>query len=454
MALDIRTLEQIAPDQASLKAAAGLTKPAKWSGVATSDDGTVIWGACAGSGANPYKLAVDLRDNVAKCTCPSRKFPCKHGLALLWMKADGIVPFPVAETPEWIGDWLKKRRHGAVKVGTAEGKDATAATQGEIVVEDPKAVARKEAAAAKRAGETDAAIIGSLDALEQWTSDQLRTGLAAFVDDASARCRRIASRMIDGKAPMLAGRIDELPAKILRTPPGDRIRVVADDLARLLLLCRAFRSAPRDPAIRRAVTSAENRETVLNDAATLRVTSTWEVLAERVVTRRDGLISQTTWLLNLSDGPRFAMLLDFNPVSAGRRGSSFVPGEQFEAEMAFYPAPHPMRALMLARGVDRNGVAWPVGGEDGLVAETMASQQAEPWCGEIPVLLPPGRILLDDRDAPWWRSECGTMLHPIVGEVPTIGRGAPMRDAAAIWSANRLEMLAGNTSWGRIRFDV
>lgn len=454
MALDIRTLEQIAPDQASLKAAAGLTKPAKWSGVSMSDDGTVIWGACAGSGANPYKLAVDLRDNVAKCTCPSRKFPCKHGLALLWMKADGIVAFPVAETPEWIGDWLKKRRHGAVKVGTAAGKDATAATQDDGEPADPKAIARKEAAAAKRASETDAAIIGSLDALEQWTSDQLRTGLASFVDDASARCRRIASRMIDGKAPMLAGRIDELPAKILRTPPGDRIRVVTDDLARMVLLSRAFRSSPRDPAIRRAVTSAESRETVLSDPTTLRVKSSWEVLAERVVTRRDGLISQTTWLLNLADGPRFAMLLDFNPASAGRRGSSFIPGEQFDAELAFYAASHPMRALMLAREDDRSGLPWPVPGDDGLVAETMAAQLADPWCGEIPVLLPPGRILLDDREVPWWRSECGTMLHPVVGDVPTIARGAPMRDAAAIWSANRLEMLAGNTSWGRIRFDV
>ena len=56
VAIDLKAVEQLATDQSSLKAAAGLAKPAKWSGVGMSRDAALIWGECAGSGANPYRV--------------------------------------------------------------------------------------------------------------------------------------------------------------------------------------------------------------------------------------------------------------------------------------------------------------------------------------------------------------------------------------------------------------
>jgi len=452
MPLDIRTIEQLAPDQSSLKAAAGLAKPGNWSSIAGNAEGTLMWGLCAGSGANPYKVAVDLSDNGSKCTCPSRKHPCKHGIALMWMKVQGSATFASAATPEWVEEWLARRRGPPVNRGEA-GKDA-GDVGGDAAPEDPKAIAKREAAAAKRLAESDAAITAAFDALEQWISDQLRTGLSAFVDDATARCRRIASRMVDGKAPTLAGRIDEMPSRLLRVPAGDRIRIAVDEMARLVLLSRGFRADPRDPAIRRSVASAENKDVMLADARTIPVSSTWEVLTERIVTRRDGLISQTTWLLNLGEGPRFAMLLDFHPASVGRRGTSFVKGDQFEAEIAFFPAKRPLRAVMVSRGEQVTGRAWPDPDGDTVVGIAEPALVADPWCGDVPMLLPRGRILLDGADQPWWRSECGRMVHPMTGTVPDVARGSPLEGAAAIWSANRLEMLAGSTSWGKVDFDA
>lgn len=81
MKVDLKAIEALAPDQPSLKTAAGLTKPAKWSGASVSAEGQLIWAACAGSGANPYRVIADVADLGSKCTCPSRKFPCKHALA-------------------------------------------------------------------------------------------------------------------------------------------------------------------------------------------------------------------------------------------------------------------------------------------------------------------------------------------------------------------------------------
>ena len=112
MAIELKAIEQLATDQAALKAAAGLAKPGKWSGVGTSRDGALVWGECAGSGANPYRVMADLRDLGNKCTCPSRKFPCKHVLALLWLNAEAVTAFAPADTPAWVSDWLGRRRDG------------------------------------------------------------------------------------------------------------------------------------------------------------------------------------------------------------------------------------------------------------------------------------------------------------------------------------------------------
>ena len=459
MAIDLKAIEQLATDQSSLKAAAGLAKPAKWSEVGVSRDGALVWGECAGSGANPYRVMADLRDLGNKCTCPSRKFPCKHVLGLLWLKAEAVVPFVPADTPAWVSDWLGRRRAGAgtpkapPNLAPATSKDLRAAQQAEPeLAEDPKEAARREAAVAKRGEDTERAILDGLDALEQWIGDQLRMGLSAFVDDATARCRRIAARLVDGKAAILAGRIDELPGRLLALPPGDRPRGAVVELGKLVLLARAFRTTPRDIEIRRAVAASETRDAVLANPQTPRVNARWEVLAEQVQTRRDGLVSQTTWLLNLTDnGPRFAMLLDFFPASVGRRGSVFTPGERFQGELAFYPSQQPLRALLVAREAvaDAADPEWPTSAT--ALADALTEPLlAEPWTIEIPVLLPAGRIARDDAGDPWWRSADGANALPVAGSAEGLLCGTDLKRTAAIWSGNRLTILAAQTSWGRI----
>lgn len=462
MAIDLSRIEALATDQASLKAAAGLAKPGKWSGVGSSADGALIWGECAGSGANPYRVMADLRDLGNKCTCPSRKFPCKHVLALLWLNAEAVVTFAPGEIPAWVSDWLGRRRGAnAAPVGAAAKpandapKDLRAAQLAEPEApEDFKAAVRREASAAKRSEDTERAILDSLDALEQWIGDQLRIGLSAFIDDATARCRRIAARLVDGKAAALAGRIDELPARLLGQPAGDRPRAAVVELGKLVLLARAFRAAPRDADIRRAVASSENRETILASSDTVRVTGLWEVLAEQVQTRRDGLVSQTTWLLNLgAEGPRFAMLLDYFPASAGRRSSAFTPGERFRGEVAFFPGRNPLRGLLLQRAADGSDTPdWPEAAHD-LAEALTAPLLAEPWALDIPVLLPRGRVAIDATGQGWWRPADAPVALPLAEGAEGLIIGTELTRAAALWSGNRLAILAAQTPWGRIGAD-
>ena len=118
MALTLERIEALAPDQASLAAARKLLKPSSWPTLAEGEG--LIWGECQGSGATPYRVVVNEADAGYKCTCPSRKFPCKHALALMWMRADKSAASAPANVPDWVKDWLSRRRGTSTPPSKAE----------------------------------------------------------------------------------------------------------------------------------------------------------------------------------------------------------------------------------------------------------------------------------------------------------------------------------------------
>ncbi|MFD4835762.1 SWIM zinc finger family protein, partial [Streptomyces uncialis] len=107
----------MAPDAASRKAAAELGTAGPWSGTGCSDGapaaaGPALWGLCKGSGADPYRTVVDLRDPAGpayRCDCVSRKVPCKHALGLLTLWSLPQGPVAPGAPPDWAGRWLGGR---------------------------------------------------------------------------------------------------------------------------------------------------------------------------------------------------------------------------------------------------------------------------------------------------------------------------------------------------------
>jgi hypothetical protein len=75
---------------------------------------------------------------------------------------------------------------------------------------------------------------------------------------------------------------------------------------------------------------------------------------------------------------------------------------------------------------------------------------AEPWTIEIPLLLPQGRIARDEAGGSWWRSADGNAALPVANTADGLLCGTDLTRAAAIWSGNRLTILAAQTPWGRI----
>ena len=102
-------VEQLAPDAASLKAGKDLAHLAKWVTLGVSE--RALWGEVQGSGKNPYQTQVDGNSTAFKCSCPSRKFPCKHGIGLLFLFADYAAKFQnTPDEPAWVKEWIDKRQ--------------------------------------------------------------------------------------------------------------------------------------------------------------------------------------------------------------------------------------------------------------------------------------------------------------------------------------------------------
>src|SRR5215470_3558478 len=110
----VQQVLDLAPDASSRKAAHRLATPRPWWELGST--GSLVWGKCQGSAKDPYQVTVDLNEPAFKCTCPSRKFPCKHGVALLlmWAQNDGSVA-DLAQAAPFAGEWATGRMEQAAK---------------------------------------------------------------------------------------------------------------------------------------------------------------------------------------------------------------------------------------------------------------------------------------------------------------------------------------------------
>lgn len=139
--------EQLILSLASSPAAAANGKKISGSGgfrkLYRSADDTLYMGECTGSGKNPYITSADYIDPehpVFRCSCPSRQFPCKHSLGLLYEMMSGKA-FEICEIPE---DIQRKR-------GKLAAKSAPAKAPEEMTPEELEKAEKKKASAAKSA---------------------------------------------------------------------------------------------------------------------------------------------------------------------------------------------------------------------------------------------------------------------------------------------------------------
>ncbi|MEV5431451.1 SWIM zinc finger family protein [Streptomyces sp. NPDC052701] len=361
----------LAPDAASRKAGSKLGAAGPWSEAGSSDEGTV-WGLCKGSGSRPYQTVVDVADASGpayRCSCPSRKFPCKHALGLLLLWTGGEEAVPRGQAPEWAEQWIAGRRGRADRKKAADGSGPPSASA------DPQAARRRAERRAERvtAGATE---------LEQRLADLLRGGLATAEQAGYGLWEETAARMVDAQAPGLAARVRELGA-IPSTGPGWPVRLL-EECALLHLLDQGWLRRERLPDGLAATVRSRIGLPASADGPPVR--DHWLVLAQ-YDTADTRLTTRRVWLYG-AGSHRTVLLLSYG--AAGRAPELALPvGLALDAEVSAYPGAGQLRSALGERFAPPAPTAVR---PPGVTTSRAAARYGEalrddPWLDAVPVTL-------------------------------------------------------------------
>ena len=141
-----------------------------------SADDSLYFGECKGSGKSNYNVSIDFEkegEPVFRCSCPSRQFPCKHAIGLMFEMKDG-KNFETAEIPQ---DILDKRE----KIEAREKKKAEKEIEKEQNPDKPKKTSTASKAAKTKKIKKQ---IEGLDLLKDVMSQITGSGVAACADKA------------------------------------------------------------------------------------------------------------------------------------------------------------------------------------------------------------------------------------------------------------------------------
>lgn len=415
----------LVPDAAAAKAARTQAAATRWTGSGAAPD--ALWGYCLGSAATPYQVSVDVTEPAAfRCTCPSRRIPCKHAVGLLLRWSAGSLP--ESPVPDWVGAWLAERAARASRA--AARADAGPADP----VEAAKAAAKRQERRAER-------VAAGVAELGEWLADQVRHGLAGLAANAAEPMRSAAARMVDAQAPGLASALQRAAAQVGRG--RDWPAAVLSELAQVHLLLAAHARldtlpGPLVETVRSQLGFTVDTADVL--AAGERVTDRWSVLG-RVDVVGDYLMTRRTWLRGRDTG-RPALVMAFAPPGRSLDGS-LSPGTDIPATLAYYPGAVPLRAAVADRADDPDGSAPCPPGQPVETALTgyATALATDPWCARWPM------VLAGVTPAP---ARGGWFLAEDDGTALPLRAGADHRPLLAV-SAGRPLTVAGEWSAGGLR---
>jgi hypothetical protein len=335
-------VQTLAPDPASLKAGQGLADARHWVSLGANDD--ALWGECKGSGKQPYKTRVDLSNNGSACSCPSRKFPCKHALGLMMLASASPAKLTESTPPAWVAEWLEKRTtRSQTAVKKAETTSDSESRQKDI---------------ARRAAKREKLAQTGIETLATWLKDLTRQGLAFAQSAPATFWADQSARLVDAQLPGAARLVREMSEL-----PGSNPRwaeVLLLKMARLNLLIQAYRkldTLPEDSqADVRALLGWNIKQEVLLESNP-GLGDDWLVLAQTLEEDENGLRTQINWLWGKAShtspersAGKPAQIIHFafrnQPMD-----NSLAPGLTLRGELVYFPGAFPLRAVFKTRQI-------------------------------------------------------------------------------------------------------
>ena len=422
MQLSFEQVAQMAPDAASVSAGKKLLALKNWQESGISP--VALWGLCRGS--RVYQVKVDLTNMGYACSCPSRKFPCKHVLGLLMLFAE-TPDAVVAENdpPEWVAEWLEKRRAREEK---KEAKESA----------PPKPI--DHVAQQKRAAKRESLVAGGVEQLSVWLDDLIRNGLGGLEAKPYEFWETQAKRLVDAQAPGLANRVRGL-AEIPGVSRDWPERLLAE-LGRLKLLLHAFERieqiAPDLQAEVRQLIGWNVNQQELMQAGEL-VQDEWLIFGQRTG-EEERFRTQRSWAVG-RETLRSALLLQFAPGVQGFP-ESIVPGTVVRGKLAFYPGASQQRARFVEREDPPRAITGRIPGSgtfDEFLNSAAEKIAAQPWLVSMGIVLHDVTVVV--RHGEWFvrdQSGIGVRLQGADHwKLPAVTGGHPC-DVTGEWNGEAL----------------
>ncbi|MEL6970354.1 MAG: SWIM zinc finger family protein [Bacteroidota bacterium] len=315
-------LLQLAPDTGTLEQARKLFFAKRW--LVLEGNGQYLWGVYETPYGQRIEAAVRLEPPLLKCSCKSRRRPCKHALAMVMLFLNRNEVWKVKEE---LPDWAQ------ALVG-----------QQEKATQKPKTTAPDQQKQAQRIALMDAGVAE----LDKWLRTVARVGLAQMVQ-APEEWENLAARMVDSKLGSIARRI-RLCQQWLQEE--DWVEGVTAELGLLYLFVLAWqRKESLQPDQKRELLQVAGWNVRKDQLSTSNsIEDNWLVLGlssgveEKLKFRR-------TWLRGERSG-QYALLLDF---AFGDRGfeDHWVTGSVLKGRLLFYPGQPNIRAAFQQYQVSR-----------------------------------------------------------------------------------------------------
>jgi hypothetical protein len=406
------------------------------------ENDVALWGECKGSGKEPYKVRIDLVHMGYACSCPSRKFPCKHCLGLMLISATSSK-LTANQPPPWVAEWLEKREERKSKVEKrAQTKETT-----------PETAAARQKDAARRAEKREKLADIGIESLEKWLKDFARAGLAGAQSAPASFWNDQAARMVDSQLPGAARLIREMA-----TLPGSRAdwaEILLLRLARLHTLVHAYRRLETLPQttqqdVRGLLGWSVNQDELL--ASTSGCRDDWLVLHTHTeLDEKTNLRTQVNWLWG-RDEKRIAQILNFAHQSQAM-DASLVQGLVLQGELVYFPAAYPLRAIFKdKRVVNEKVVPHGYRSVHDLLQSYAFMLGSNPWLEDFPAILETATPMRANEG--WLLKDAqGYVLslpasHPSAWELFALGGGRPLTvfgtwdgfafTPLAAWEAERL----------------
>jgi hypothetical protein len=411
-------IRNLVSDVGALRDGQKLAQLPKWMSIGRTD--VVAWGAIKGSGATPYQVSLDLEDMGSKCSCPSRRFPCKHAVALMLLTVTDALPSR-DDPPDGVKTWLvnRQRKREAAANPPETPPDTKKAP-------DPAKQAKTEAARLKK-------VEAGIGELRLFLEDTVRQGLGDPRIKEYGYWDRIAGRMVDAQMSPIAKRLRDL-AGIPYRKKNDWVGDLVAEMSRLYALTEAYLKREMLSDGLRADVQVAIGFTVKQDDILINyptVTDRWKIIGQ-IRQHEDALIERRTWLYGETTR-RYALILEF-AHSSRPFTENYTVGHTFEGDVVYYPSAYPLRVAVKRMGMYQPNKQlpsdWP-DSVDTILDEFSAALALNPFLERIPVAahrMYPTPSWLTDTQArrlpmratgytlEWYKAVVGEHRSPVFGE--------------------------------------